>query len=104
MKVEALIGKRVRIRAMKMEGSARVLDGLTAAAISLHPFALNWVVIELDPNPITPHRKWSIAADRLVVCEADTEEWAEPGAGSKNFCSAVALGRRAQPPEITSCK
>jgi hypothetical protein len=72
--IESLVGKKVRIRAIKPEGSARILDGLTATAVCSHPFAVNWVMIDLDPNPITPHRRWSIAVDRLVLCETENEQ------------------------------
>jgi hypothetical protein len=61
---------RVQIRAIKEQGSARLLNGLTGTVIGLHPIAFGWVKLDLDPNSITPHRQWSVAIDRLVVVEA----------------------------------
>lgn len=60
------IGKRVKIRAFKPEGSARLLDGLTGTVLAPHPLAEDWVKIRLDPNPVTPHEEWSVPKDRLV--------------------------------------
>jgi hypothetical protein len=64
-----LVGKRVRIRAIKETGSARVLNGLTGTVTALHPVMSKWYKIDLDPNSVSRHREWSIPADRLVVCE-----------------------------------
>ena len=61
-----IIGKRVRIRAVKAFGSARLLDGLTGTVVALHPIASGWVKLDLDENSRTPHRSWSVAIDRLV--------------------------------------
>src|SRR4051794_35604906 len=70
MKVtETLVGRRVRVRAAKEEGSARLLDGLRGLVIAEHPIALNWVVIVLDRNARTDWLNWSIPADRLVLSE-----------------------------------
>jgi hypothetical protein len=62
-------GERVIIRAIKNEGSARILDGLTAVIVGPHPITPNWFRIQLDPNPITPHRDWTIPASGLVPFE-----------------------------------
>ena len=62
-----LIGRRVKIRAVKAHGSARFLDGLTGTVIAAHPIASGWVKLDLDENSRTPHRDWSVAADRLVL-------------------------------------
>ena len=64
-----VVGKRVQVRAIKTEGSARFLHGLQGTVIATHAIARNWVVVLLDPNPRTPHLQWSIPLDRLVVCE-----------------------------------
>ena len=64
--VETVIGRRVRIRAVKEMGSERLLDGLTGRVVEWHPIAHKWVKVELDPNPITPHRIWSVPLERLV--------------------------------------
>jgi hypothetical protein len=66
---DSLVGKRVRIRAIKREGSARRLDGITAVVTGLHPLTPGWYTITLDENPITHLRDWTIPADRLVVLE-----------------------------------
>ena len=63
-----LIGKRVQIRAIKMQGSARRLNGLTGTVIGLHPLVPGWLQLELEPNNITPHQLWTIPFDRLVLC------------------------------------
>jgi hypothetical protein len=65
--VEELVGKRVQIKAIKALGSARLLDGLTGTVVAAHPIASGWVKLDLDENPRTPHREWSVAADRLVL-------------------------------------
>jgi hypothetical protein len=62
-----LVGKRVRVRALKAYGSAYFLDGLQGTVIATHAIALNWVIVLLDPNARTPHREWSIPLNRLVV-------------------------------------
>jgi hypothetical protein len=64
-----LVGKRVQIRAIKNEGSARVLNGLTGIVTATHPIATGWCLIDLDMNHRTVHRSWSIAVDRLVVIQ-----------------------------------
>ncbi len=74
LRAEALIGKRVRIRAVKALGSARLLDGLTGTVVAVHPIASGWVKLDLDENDRTPHRDWSVAADRLVVIVAEPAE------------------------------
>ncbi|MFL6447652.1 MAG: hypothetical protein ACJ746_08180 [Bryobacteraceae bacterium] len=66
---EELVGKRVQIRAVKAQGSARLLDGLMGTVIGMHPIARGWVKLDLDQNPRTPHRDWSVATDRLVLVE-----------------------------------
>lgn len=66
---EDIIGRRVRIRAVKAVGSARLLDGLTGTVIALHPIASGWVKLDLDENPHTPYRDWSVAVDRLVLVD-----------------------------------
>ena len=58
-------GERVRIRALRDIGSARLLDGLTGQIVGPHPVALGWYKINLDPNEITPHSEWSAPRDRL---------------------------------------
>ncbi|MFL6415035.1 MAG: hypothetical protein ACJ74Y_05130 [Bryobacteraceae bacterium] len=68
---EELIGKRVQIRAVKALGSARLLDGLTGTVVALHPIATGWVKLDLDENSRTPHRDWSVAADRLVLVKPE---------------------------------
>src|SRR4051794_10496504 len=64
---EELVGKRVKIRAVKAQGSARLLDGLLGTVVGVHPIARGWVKLDLDQNSRTPHRDWSVAADRLVL-------------------------------------
>src|SRR5438067_712112 len=71
---QKLVGKRVRIRAVKALGSARLLDGLTGTVVAAHPIACGWVKLDLDENTRTPHREWSVAADRLVVVLPETSE------------------------------
>jgi hypothetical protein len=66
-RMEELIGKRVQIRAVNEYGSARFLDGLMGTVVALHPIARGWVKLDLDQNPRTPHREWSVAVDRLVL-------------------------------------
>ena len=66
-----LIGKRVQIRAVKAHGSARLLDGLTGTVTAVHPIASGWVKLDLDENSRTPHRDWSVAADRLVLIASE---------------------------------
>src|SRR3954467_11526748 len=68
---EDLVGRRVQIRAVKAYGSAHLLNGLTGTVVEIHPIASGWVKIELDPNSRTPHRDWSVAADRLVLLEPE---------------------------------
>lgn len=70
--VQDLVGKRVRIRAIKEFGSARLLNGLTGTVVAMHPVAAGWVKINLDINPITPYQDWSVAIDRLVSLETDS--------------------------------
>lgn len=65
----SLVGKRVQICAVKEFGSARLLNGLTGTVIGLHPIAFGWVKLELDPNSVTPHHRWSVAVDRLVIID-----------------------------------
>ena len=62
-----LIGRQVRVQAVKPEGSARFLHGLVGRVIAEHAIARNWVVVALDPNARTNYREWSIPAERLVV-------------------------------------
>jgi hypothetical protein len=69
-----LIGKKVRIRAIKQHGSARLLDGLTGTVVAAHPEVPDWVKVHLDPNVVTPYREWSIPEDRLIVCETESLE------------------------------
>jgi hypothetical protein len=68
-RARSLVGKRVRVRAFKEHGSARLLDGLTGIVTAVHEIAADWVKLKLDPNPITPCEEWSLPEDRLVVCE-----------------------------------
>lgn len=65
--MQHLIGKRVRIQAIKYIGSARLLHGLTGEVIGPHPLADGWVKVLLDKNDVTPHREWSVPVDRLVM-------------------------------------
>jgi|SRR5579875_613796 len=58
-------GVRVRIKAIKEEGSARFLHGLTGTVIRPHDSGMGWVWIELDSNDRTAQRLWPIAVDRL---------------------------------------
>jgi hypothetical protein len=62
-----LVGKRVRLRANKCFGSVRVLNGLTGTVVAPHPIAPRWVKVLLDPNPVTPHKEWTMPEDTLVV-------------------------------------
>lgn len=71
MRNAPLIGKRVKIHAIKQQGSVRLLDGLTGTLVGPHAIASDWVTVRLDPNPVTPHQEWSIPEDRLVPCETD---------------------------------
>ena len=48
-------GERVRIRALKDIGSARLLDGLTGQVLGPHPLARGWYKLHLEPNTITPY-------------------------------------------------
>lgn len=64
-----MVGKRVRICAVKAFGSARLLDGLTGTVVAIHPIASGWVKLELDENSRSPHRDWSVAVDRLVLVD-----------------------------------
>jgi len=67
----ALVGKKVKIRAMKHFGSVRVLNGLTGTVVAPHPIMPRWVKVHLDPNPVTPHKEWPVPQNRLVV-----DDWA----------------------------
>jgi hypothetical protein len=67
-------GDRVRIRAFREIGSARLLDGIGGKIIALHPVATGWFKIRLDPNGVTPHTEWSAPGDRLVPEESPLEE------------------------------
>lgn len=64
----SLIGKRVVIQAFKPYGSARFLNGLKGTVLRTHHIAADWVIVRLDPNPVTPHVEWPIPIDRLVEC------------------------------------
>jgi hypothetical protein len=66
-----LVGRRVVIQAAKQQGSARLLNGLTGTVIAPHPLTPNWVKMQLDPNPVTPHQEWTIPVDRLVLLDGD---------------------------------
>ena len=70
---DSLIGKRVCLRAIKQEGSARRLNGVTATVIGPHPITADWFRIELEENTITNEREWTIPADRLIVCDGDKQ-------------------------------
>lgn len=61
-------GTRVRIQAVKSCGSARLLHGL-AATIKEQHFMTGWVYLELDPNNVTPEKRWSMPVARLVLIE-----------------------------------
>ena len=65
----SLIGKRVVIQAFKPYGSARLLDGLKGTVVRMHHIAGDWAIVQLDPNPVTPHEEWPIPIDRLVECD-----------------------------------
>lgn len=68
-------GDRIRIRALRDVGSARLLDGLTGEITEAHPIAIGWYKIRLDNNEINPYCEWSAPGDRLVhVDEPRTEE------------------------------
>jgi hypothetical protein len=62
-------GDRVRIRALRDTGSARLLDGLSGEVVGPHPIARNWYKIRLDANHISPHSEWTAPFDRLVAEE-----------------------------------
>jgi hypothetical protein len=62
-----LIGKRARIQVSRRQCSARALNGLTGTIIALHPLVLDWVKIQLDVNPITPHDEWSVPIEQLEL-------------------------------------
>jgi hypothetical protein len=69
-------GERVRIRALRDIGNARLLDGLTGSVVGPHPLARDWYKINLDPNEITLHNDWSAPRDglRRIDEEEDTCE------------------------------
>ncbi|HXF14111.1 MAG TPA: hypothetical protein VN517_13225 [Terriglobales bacterium] len=71
-------GDRVRIRALREIGSARVLNGLTGEVVEPHPIAIGWYKIRLDDNHITPHTVWSIPGDRLVRSDDPAQREATP--------------------------
>ena len=62
-----LIGKRARIQLPRHQCSARDLNGLTGTIIALHPLVLDWVKIQLDVNPVTPHEEWPIPIEQLEL-------------------------------------
>jgi hypothetical protein len=64
---QSLVGRRVQIRAVKSEGSARFLNGLTGRVVAKHPIAPNWVVVALDCNARTHHLEWGIPIESLTV-------------------------------------
>jgi hypothetical protein len=68
-----LIGKQIRIRALREIGSARLLNGLTGIVVGRHPVVTGWYRIQLDENSITPHRSWTAPVDRLVVVEQSVD-------------------------------
>jgi hypothetical protein len=59
-------GERVRIRAIRYVGSARLLHGLTGDVVGPHPIAKGWYKIRLDPNKISKYTDWCVPGDRLV--------------------------------------
>jgi hypothetical protein len=59
-------GDRVRIRAFRNVGSARLLHGVTAEVVGPHPIARGWYKIRLDPNEISKHTDWCVPGDRLI--------------------------------------
>jgi hypothetical protein len=63
---DSLIGRRVRIKAAKLLGSARVLNGIKATVTGVHPLAHGWYTIELEDNSITTHRQWTIPSECIV--------------------------------------
>jgi hypothetical protein len=63
-------GDRVRIRAVREVGSARLLDGLTGEVLCPHALARGWYKIRLDPNDVTPHQEWPVPGEGLML---DTE-------------------------------
>jgi hypothetical protein len=83
---EILIGKRVQIHALKWDDGVRILDGLAGVVIAIHPIASEWVKIRLDPNSITPDLEWSIRADRLSFCGADSVDVEDPQLKAIDLC------------------
>src|SRR5579875_3227997 len=69
---DVLTGKRIQIRTLKWDDSVRILDGLAGVVVAMHPIASEWVKIRLDPNPVTADLEWSIPANRLLLCEAES--------------------------------
>lgn len=59
-------GDRVRIRALRHVGSARLLHGLIGEVIARHPIATGWYKVRLDHNEVTPHALWSVPGERLA--------------------------------------
>ena len=59
-------GERVRVRAIRNVGSARLLDGLPGEVVGPHPIAQGWYKIRLDPNRISKYTDWSVPGDRLI--------------------------------------
>ena len=59
-------GDRVRIRAIRNVGSARLLHGLTGEIVGPHPIAKDWYKIRLDPNEISKFADWCIPGNRLI--------------------------------------
>lgn len=67
---EALpVGTRVRVKALRSIGSAALLNGTLGTVIGEHHIARNWIVIRLDPNPLTRETEWPIAAECVEIVE-----------------------------------
>ena len=76
-------GERVRIRAIRYVGSARLLHGLTGEVVAPHPIAKGWYKIRLDPNKISNYADWSVPGDRLIPengtdCDSPPEQVTVP--------------------------
>ena len=56
---------RVIVTAIKNEGSARLLHGLTGIVLGDHPIAAGWALVQIDPNERTDKHLWPIPWNRL---------------------------------------
>ena len=66
-------GDRVRIRAVREHGSARLLHGLTGEVVAPHPIARRWYKLRLDANDVTAHVE-SSAPDDWLMNEHSSDE------------------------------